>query len=120
VKKFNLVVFGSLFVGFAIWGTINYLPRLVDFIKGIEPIITPPPQDISRPGMNDTDLPLKVPDDFAISIFATGIPGARVLTLDPTGRLLVSETSAGKIVALSDENVDFKAEKNIPKPVLSQ
>ena len=113
MKKFNLVVFGSLFVAFAIWGTINYLPRLVDFIKGIEPIITPPPQDISRPGMNDTDLPLKVPDDFAISIFATGIPGARVLTLDPTGRLLVSETSAGKIVALSDENVDFKAEKNI-------
>ena len=113
MKKFNLVVFGSLFVGFAIWGTINYLPRLVDFIKGIEPIITPPPQDISRPGMNDTDLPLKVPDDFAISIFATGIPGARVLTLDPTGRLLVSEPSAGKIVALSDENVDFKAEKNI-------
>ncbi len=111
MKKFNLVVFGTLVVVGAIWITLNYLPQLVGFIKGIRPVITPPPRDISRPGVNDTDLPLNLPDNFGISIFASGVEGARVLTWDPMGRLLVSLTSEGRVVALPDENVDHKADK---------
>ncbi len=57
--------------------------------------------------------PLTVPAGFSATIFARDIPGARVMTRDPKGAMLVSQTSAGKVVALPDLNGDAKADQTI-------
>lgn len=48
----------------------------------------------------------KVPDGFSLNIFAKDVPGARVLEIDSRGRILVSQTSEGKIVALRNTDND--------------
>ena len=79
--------------------------------RGAGPAVLPPPRDIAQaldkgktaPGGDAVDpaaFPLKLPPDFSIGIFASGLPGARVLALDPGGNLLVSLTSQGRVVAL--------------------
>ncbi len=81
--------------------------------RGAGPAVLPPPRDIAKaldkgktaPGGDAVDpaaFPLKLPPDFSIGIFASGLPGARVLALDPGGNLLVSLTSQGRVVALRD------------------
>ena len=45
-----------------------------------------------------------LPAGFGISIFAKDVKGARALEIDPKGRMLVSQTSEGKIVALLDDD----------------
>ena len=54
-----------------------------------------------------------VPAGFHIYRFAQNIENARVMVFDPQGTLLVSETSAGKIVALPDHNEDQVADEVI-------
>jgi glucose/arabinose dehydrogenase len=54
---------------------------------------------------------LTVPEGFKISVFASDVPGARVLALDPQGRMLVSQMKEGKIVALADRDGDGAAEE---------
>lgn len=56
--------------------------------------------ETSAPGQNDTDLPLKIPDGYSISIFAKDLVNPRDLELDPKGTLVASITSQGKVVAL--------------------
>lgn len=58
-----------------------------------------------------------VPEGFKLNIFSTGITGARVMEMDPKGRLLVSQTSEGKIVALSDTKDDGVNEANEQKVI---
>src|SRR5690348_14365473 len=67
---------------------------------------TDPPPPL--PG-GDT-APLTVPEGFTATIYARGIEGARVMTRDQNGTMLVSETSAGKVVALPDTDGDGKAD----------
>jgi hypothetical protein len=77
------------------------------------PAILPPPGDIAKdlqktpppapePPADPAVMPLKLPPGFVIGIFARGLPGARVLALDPAGNLLVSLTSQGRVVALPE------------------
>lgn len=56
---------------------------------------------------------LKVPEGFAMSVFASSITGARVMTFDPQGVMLVSETSEGRIVALPDKDGNGEADSII-------
>lgn len=60
----------------------------------------------STPGallpVNNTNIPLKLPDGFSISIFAKNLPGARVMAFDNTNHFLyVSQISQGKISRIS-------------------
>ena len=55
-------------------------------------------------------FPRSCPSGFSIGIFARGLPGARVLALDPGGNLLVSLTSQGRVVALRDNRGDGVAD----------
>lgn len=57
--------------------------------------------------------PLTVPEGFTATIFARGVEGARVMTRDPKGTMLVSETSEGRVVALPDADGDGKADRII-------
>jgi len=56
---------------------------------------------------------LKLPEGFRISVFASDIDGARMLTFTPGGVLLVSESGEGKVVALPDPKRTGKAARII-------
>lgn len=58
-----------------------------------------------------SSLPFSFPGGFELSVFAKDLPGVRVLLFDPLGRLLVSQTSQGKVIALLDFDKDNKAEE---------
>ena len=51
-----------------------------------------------------------LPSGFAISVFASGLANPRFLTLDPSGTLLVSIPSQGRVAALIEKNGAGKAE----------
>jgi glucose/arabinose dehydrogenase len=80
-------------------------------IKGALPGILPPDQDIAElieknvPGQNNTDFPLKLPENFKVEIFAKGLAGARVMQYGPDGALWVSQPSQGKISAFKDGKI---------------
>src|SRR3990172_6548259 len=82
------------------------------YLRGIGPTIKQPPQDIAeiikkKSGLiteNKTGMPLKLQNGFSILIFAEDLGQPRALSRDPSGNLIVSITSAGKIVALPDKD----------------
>ena len=49
---------------------------------------------------------LSIPDGFVMTPYAKNVKDARVMVFDPKGRMLVSETSEGRIVTLEDANED--------------
>ena len=53
---------------------------------------------------------LKVPPGFAIDVFADKVGSVRFIAVDPAGTLLVSEPSAGRVLALPDKNGRGKAD----------
>ncbi|MFH1769167.1 MAG: hypothetical protein ABH833_00685, partial [Parcubacteria group bacterium] len=53
---------------------------------------------------------LEVPDNYTISVFARGLEDPRVIAFDPKGRVLVSETKAGRVTMLEDLDNDGLAE----------
>ena len=60
---------------------------------------------------------LKLSEGFNINIFAKGLEDSRVITFDPSGRMLVSETKAGRVVLLVDKDKNDIAETK--KTILS-
>lgn len=95
----NLVI---VFVGgFILYGGFYYWQNYV----GIEPAIGRPESDIAQllESGNQTDMPLKIVQDFKIELFAKDLSGARVLAFDQNGNLWVSSTSEGKITKLNVE-----------------
>jgi len=117
ILAFTLVL---LIASIAALGAVIYWK----YFRGIWPIIKPPPQFTpilpsplskiapsagSTPSplpKNTTGMPLKIPDGFSISIFAKDLGGPRVLTFDPTGKILVSIPSQGKILRIYDADND--------------
>ena len=59
---------------------------------------------------------LVVPPGFTISVFASGLPGARLMAVSPEGVLLVARRRAHEVVALRDQDKDGVAE---PEVILS-
>lgn len=53
---------------------------------------------------------IQLPPGFRISVFASNVPGARSMTLSPSGVLYVGSRQAGKIYALKDTDGDGKAD----------
>lgn len=81
-------------------------------LRGIWPAVKNPPEDITKV-INTTDMPLELAPNLAISIFAKDLEAPRVLILGPNGILLSSITSAGKVIALFDEDNNGVSEKRI-------
>jgi len=85
-------------------------------LRGAGPALKSPSQDIARlieraqAGTNITDMPLALPPNFSISIFAKGLGSPRVMAYDPGGNLLVSIPSQGRVVALPDNDKDGVAD----------
>lgn len=68
-----------------------------------------PPKPAPIPGNGELNF-LQLPDGFSISIFARDLKEPRVIIFDPKGRMLVSETKAGRIAVLEDKDKDGVAE----------
>jgi glucose/arabinose dehydrogenase len=56
---------------------------------------------------------LVVPPGFRISVFASGLIGARLMTVSPEGVLLVARRRTHEVVALPDKNKDGVAEPEV-------
>jgi glucose/arabinose dehydrogenase len=117
-----------LFLGFAVVVIVAFGGFLYAAwpYRGLVPTLVPPPIDLGeatpttssstndvgemQPGKNETGLPLKLPEGFSMSVFAKNTPGARVV-LDVGDALIVSLTTAGKIVRLVDADKNGIAER---------
>ena len=56
---------------------------------------------------------ISVPPGFHIDVFAAPLSGARFMTLDPAGTLLLSLPRQGRVVALPDDNRDGRADATV-------
>jgi len=106
MKKILFIVTGFLVVIVFLWITIFYWTNL----RGLWPAIQKPKEDISKL-INTTGMPLTLPPGFSISVFAKNLMAPRVMTIDPSGNLLVSITAQGRVVALPDRNKDGVADE---------
>jgi glucose/arabinose dehydrogenase len=109
-KIFLLVILlGIFYFGFKYWQ--NYKGLFSANLPSKENIIDLIPQvgQSPMPGQNSTDLPLKIPDGYSISIYAKGLENPRDLVLDPEGKLLISVPSEGKVVAIVGGGVETVA-----------
>lgn len=93
-KKSVFTALGLIALAGLIWAGQFYYQNL----RGAKYAVLPPSGDIKE-SVNDTGLPLKLPEGFSISIFARNLPGARV-TAWARGKMYVSQTSEGKISVL--------------------
>jgi glucose/arabinose dehydrogenase len=59
---------------------------------------------------------LKVPPGFRVSVFASDLAGARMMTMTPEGVLLVARWRTNEVVTLPDKDRDGRAE---PQVILS-
>lgn len=89
-----------------IWPAIQEPPR--DITELIPPATNTPP--VLPAPVNLTNMPLKLPAGFSISVYAKGLGAPRVLSYDPVGHLMASIPSQGRVVALRDVNGDGAAE----------
>ncbi len=75
-----------------------------------------PGQPVS-PAAPASDLPLTVPSGFSLRFVAKNIPGARVLAFVDSETLLVSQTSAGKVVVLKIKDGQESSRSEITKKI---
>lgn len=108
MKKFLKVIFFVLLVGGGILAYSIYLKNL----PGIGPKTSLPSKDIVK-SVDVTGIPLRLPPEFSISVFAKGLKDPRVMVYDPAGNLLVSIPLEGEVVVLPDRNGDGQADKII-------
>jgi glucose/arabinose dehydrogenase len=54
---------------------------------------------------------IKLPPDFKIDFYAANVPGARSLTISPSGTVYVGSRSEGNVYALLDTNHDARADR---------
>ena len=103
-KPFLILLFIIALLGLG-WVSVFYYKNL----RGAGPALLPPEDDItqsvtttkpvtSKPINNGA---LKMPDGFAVSVFAKNLPGARVMVTDKDGNIWLSQISAGKVSKLT-------------------
>lgn len=95
-KKKKLIIGFSVFI-ILILGIFVYFQLKKNF-QGALVLIKPPSlnvEDLTK--KQAKSLPLNLPDEFEISIFAQNLPGIRVIVKDFNGNFWVSQTKEGKV-----------------------
>lgn len=82
-------------------------------VKNLTSKLVPPSKDIKQylPQNSENSTQLTIPDGYSMAVFADlkdGMP--RVLAFDDAGNLLASLTGQNKVVAVLDEDDDFKSD----------
>lgn len=93
----------KLLVLLVLAGLVLTFAFLLGNLKGIKPVLTKPPEDISKI-LSTIDAPLELPPGFSISIFSKDLPSARVMLIDSLGNMWVSQTKEGKVTLLEVED----------------
>lgn len=73
-------------------------------LRGIKPVLLPPPQIIADILEDKVEFPLQLPEGFEISLFARDLPGLRVMAFDGFGNMWVSQPKEGTISVLTVSN----------------
>ncbi len=82
--------------------------------KHIDQSVTANSPSAKNPTNDPFIAELSIRDGYAMNIFAKNIKDARVIAFDPKGRMLVSETSEGRIVSIVDSSADGTADTTTP------
>lgn len=97
------------------WGSYFYWQNL----RGVWFAVKPAAEDITK-AEPESGLPLILPNEFSVSLFAQDLPGARVMVRDSFGNFWVSQTSEGTIslleVADGKVNNQYPVFENLRKP----
>ncbi len=96
---FVFVPVTALLLGFLVF-YFKHLPALRPVFFSPKKDITELLPSVSEPlagSLNQTGIPLKLPEGFGISVLAKNLAGARVLAFDQNGNLWVSQTKEGKV-----------------------
>jgi glucose/arabinose dehydrogenase len=96
------VLFG---LGIAAWWIYTHARSALPLVQ--------PPIDITE-RVEEGRLPFLLPDGFSAHLFASNLPGVRVVARDPQGTLVASLSGEGKVVALPDENFDGVSDRQVP------
>jgi len=107
------------------WAGVFYWKNL----RGVAPALREPTRDITQllpesnsvassqsaemNGENQTDFPLKIPEGFAISVFAKNLPLARVMLFDALGNLWLSRTRDGAIALIEIKEGSVMSQNDI-------
>lgn len=105
-KRVILIVVVVFIFIFGVFSRTDW--RLLKKLAGYNvPVLTETPY--VSPSLSDANF-LKLPAGFSVSVFAKDLENPRVMTFDSQGRMVVSETAAGRVVALEDSDGDGQAE----------
>lgn len=109
----GIIIFVSIIflVGSFLWKNLRgsapafFAPKqnIVELLPVVTEDSKPVTSDTSL-GLNMTDLPLKIPSGFKISIFAKNLSGARVMVIDSFGNMWVSRSSEDVVTQLEIQN----------------
>ncbi len=87
---------------------------------GLQPAVAPVPKKATpkaaaaktvKPAVNETGLPLTIPDGFRIQTYASNLGNVRMLTFDPAGVLTATLTSDGEVISLPDRDGNGQADR---------
>lgn len=115
-KLVLIILFGFVILGgLILWNKYKGIwfanvPSKQDIVQLINNVSKTP-----GPGENKTSLPLKIPDAYTLSIYAANLTDPRDLIFDPNGTIMVSLTSAGKVVAVNG-NRQYVVAEGLDKP----
>src|SRR3989338_2598754 len=101
---FGVVLFVLVLGGYLFWSGFSLVKKFIDYEV---PTLTEQPTASS-----DSDPSfLSLPEGFEISVVAKDLENPRVILFDPKGRMLVSETKAGRVSVFEDKdkNGDFES-----------
>ena len=99
-----------LLVGTAAAAVAAMLVVATQPLNGQTPATTPPAPS-AQPGPPPRPALLTVPAGFVVSVFASGLPGARLMAVSPEGVVVVAKRA--DVVALPDANHDGVAEPRV-------
>lgn len=104
MKKASLMIV----VSWLVWALpactlrIGGLSRLTDAPAPTTIPLVETAEPATLPGQEAPQKPITLPPDFAISVFAKGLQGPRMMAIGPDGALYVAERGANRIVRLPD------------------
>lgn len=82
-------------------------------VEELDRIGSYPPEAPNPSTSTIAGFPLVIPPSFSISLFAKGLENPRVMVWDCAGNMVVSLTSAGRVIALPDNDSNGKADKMV-------
>ena len=82
-------------------------------VEADEPLLVPQTLKPRVQGV-EREVRLWVAEDFELGVFADELPSARLLAESPSGELVLSQSTEGRVVKLADHDRDGRADEALP------